>query len=128
MSWARGSRYRRVLAGVWAHVDFWKTLGYGAANERSRPASAPDRAWTPMGQRLGLPAARATTQEGEPRKHAVVRPAQAQLACHSSTASETLAPTTLLTPSAPDMAHQRWRPDGSLLQMHQPLQPATPHR
>jgi hypothetical protein len=50
-----------VAGGCWQgallHVDFWKTLGYGAPNGRRCTAAAPDRAWGPMGQQLGLPAA-----------------------------------------------------------------------
>lgn len=47
----------------WPQVDFWKTLGYGQANEGLGVAPTPDRAWIPMGQQLGLPAARATQRE-----------------------------------------------------------------
>lgn len=47
----------------WIPVDFWKTLGCMVANSVSGAVSTPDRAWVPMGQQLGLPAARATRQE-----------------------------------------------------------------
>ncbi|KAH7067303.1 hypothetical protein BKA63DRAFT_582093 [Paraphoma chrysanthemicola] len=40
-----------------------KTLGWKMANGDGASSSTPDRAWVPMGQQLGLPAARATRQE-----------------------------------------------------------------
>ncbi|KAH7371239.1 hypothetical protein BKA66DRAFT_424455 [Pyrenochaeta sp. MPI-SDFR-AT-0127] len=64
MSWARCPRCRRTGAGAgWLRVDFWKTLGYGGGESRRRSSAHPRSRLGTMGQQLGLPAARATTQE-----------------------------------------------------------------